>query len=324
MKMKQRMAAVLAACLLTCGTAGAEQLPASVQRLADLTAAAAMDSGGRLRSVEPGTQLDPDFVYELLTCGQNGYEDLGINAELLLDPQLQADWLSAHFVPQAGDLAGILWFEEERPQVSVAVTAVEESDAGDAAVLFGEIRQDGQSTGLCVRIDVRRDLPDAQTWKIERFALNSAAQEDWANELFVRSMIEYASPELGFSVMYPALFAEAAEEDSSGVRGWLTDGSAEFCVNVTLPEHRAGETQESVIAGLREEHPDLTLEINEASGLILARWQEAGKRVCRGYHVTDEVLCMARIAWDPALHPELEQLSEYMMNSLSMDALGVG
>lgn len=313
---------LLLACLLG-GAAVAEDVPAGLQSLLDLTAAASLDRMDQPETIAADGQLSENFVYQLFTLGQKEHAELGLTPAMLNDGAAQAAWLEANYFAEHGPLDGILWIDEGRPAVAVTITRADFSDDGDSCVLFGEMTRGGEPMGLHVRMDARKDAGAACGWKVLLFGLDGVAQEERADALFNEQMIEYISPRLGFSVQYPALFADAAVEQTEGVGGTLKDKSAAFHVFGTDVRGQQG-SAETVRQTLEREHPGAVVTVDAVTGMVLASWTENGQ-VCRyGSYITEDFWWRAEISWDPQIHPELETLSEYMMNSLSVDALGVG
>ena len=174
-----------------------------------------------------------------------------------------------------------------------------------------------------VRIDVQRDAAAAVGWRVLSCTVGGLISEE-AEERFAQEFLtEYMSTELGFSVLYPAVFTEqTVQEHVDGVSGRLADGSAGF--EVRRYADGAG-TDLTAYADSEHGAPvDAVRTINDEAGLLVERWTEGTRQHCLGTVLTQEERWTVSISWEAEKHPGLETLAEHMMNSMSVDALGVG
>lgn len=320
MALKQLLGLTLALCLLA-GSACAQSVDAGLQALLDLTAGAALDRGDQLETVAADGILSPNFVYHVLTLGMREPQS-GITAALLDDPAAQAAWLGANYFAGWGELTGVLYLEEDAPKVTVRVDKLDLSADGESCVLLGEMLRGGEPMGLAVRMDARKDAAAAFGWKVLLFGLDGVAQEERADALLTEQLIEYVSPELGFSVLYPALLgAEALEEGSDGMSVALPDGSASF--SVRQEQNLSGQTAQSLIGAKMQAHPGARVNINEVGNCGQIVYAEDGWTIAEGCLVSEDFIWHATLKWTGA-HGELLDVVDFVMNSLAADDLGVG
>lgn len=143
---------------------------------------------------------------------------------------------------------------------------------------------------------------------------------------YPEDLSEFASDSLGFSVLYPVLFADFAtdSDDSSapGLHALLPDSSAEL--SITREENITGLVNETWIALTLQEYPDAQSNIDEVSGTsrVLIRKEKSSEFTCCLF--SDGWQYSISITWDASHDDEISPLVEFISNSLAVYELGIG
>ncbi len=204
---------------------------------------------------------------------------------------------------------------------------------GDAAAVLGDLyaakapldtltpEEYGQVRWLDKRAVAQLQKEENGAWKLISFDLDAELQmEDAAQAYFGETMHIYSNEHLGFSVQYPAVFTSAMKETENGASAQLEDCS--FLVE--RYENKDGQTVMEIAEKTKAAHADAKLEINDVSGTARVTWRSGGKITAETYLATEDGVYHASLSWEEALRPDFSRYSDYMMNSFSVDELGIG
>lgn len=211
--------------------------------------------------------------------------------------------------------------------------AADESDAGDAMRILGDVYlADGQLDTLTDEqyaqvewldrravVELRRD--DAG-WRLASISLDAEWEmEALAQEYFADTMVEYVNTALGFSIQYPAVFGEeSVTVADNGVSGEIEGASFEV---VCLPNDQAW-TTEAFLSSQKQEPSAGETNIDIHTGLGSFTATVEGQRVLFMAVATQEYVYQAVLRYDESLLRDFLHISEYMMNSFTVDEMGNG
>ena len=211
--------------------------------------------------------------------------------------------------------------------------AVDESDDGRAVRILGDVyladaqlekltpEQYGQVEWLDHRAVVElRWVNDG--WQVTSFSLDAEWEmEQAAQEYFASAMVEYVNPEMGFSILYPAVFGEdAVTVEANGLSGQVEGAS--FRVSCTANE--ALWTTESFLANQKQETPGAETNMNDITGTGRLIVRGEADTLVRFIIVTPEYIFQAELRYDQDLSKDFSLYSDYMMHSFTVDEMGLG
>lgn len=341
MKRKKLSALLMALLMLVC-TASPLQAQADLFALtpfADLVTAAAVRVGESPETIlEEGT-LSQSFVYNYFLFGQKAEASLGITPEMLTDPALQAEYLSKTFYAKATDLSGILSLEEDYGYIGVRVMATNPSENGQDMTLMGDVYQAENRLDLLTEeqydrvqwldrravITFRQDAAAPMDWKLVSFSVDAELDMEQAtSDYFSENMVEYMNPEMGFSLLYPALFAEdTLQELPDGIAATLPDGTASFFARRMI--NGDGWTVASILDGHVQQTPQAEVTLHEVTGAGRCMvHREDGFTVVDHYQVSGDWVYQLQVVYHPSLAKDFSLYCDYMFNSFNADDLGVG
>ena len=337
------MIPILLICL--CFSAGAEEAAAvpdevlsAVQPLMDLTALAAC-AGAVPLAVTEGETLSPQFVRNLLLCGQAQGQELGVTPAALADPAAQQALLEGLFTAGLPELAAVDGIPEAYSYVGVQLMSAELSPDGSALQAVGTVyvapdridrlaEDDFTAVSwldLRAGILLRRDGGAPLGWKLASFTTDTGvAVEGLTDDYFGAATREYLNTDLGFSLLYPSAFGEETiREDENGISAALADGSASFFARRLA--NSSGETLDSILLSRQQADADALINVNGLTGCGRVTAVSAdGVTTVDFYLVTDAWLYQAELVYAERLAREFSLYSDYMMNSFTADELGIG
>ena len=333
---KKAVAVLCAVMLLALGCACGEEAVSAdgAQPLADLVVAASMSVGDVPESVSEDGFMSGDFVSALMTLGPDA--GVGITADMLMDEAARSGWLSSVFVPQvetgaavqsvalADGYVGMLTFStEENPDTGV-ITLMGEVYRAPAALadLTNEQVMDIQWLDVTAVVCLLQDESSPCGWKVVSFDLTGEDIADQVNTYVETCTAEYVNPTEGFSILYPADFAEVTSDDANGIQGAISDGSASFSAAMTGTTDK---TVEELAEAKAAEYSNarISWDAVHATARVDALLED-GTHVMNLIIVSDGNVYEAELRYAPSYAPDYSLYSEYMMNSFNVDALGLG
>lgn len=307
--------------------------------LVDLTASAAMRVGETPENITADGVLSETLVYNFFLMGVQADASLGITADMLADPAAQTEYLNQAFTAKATADSAIVAFEESYDYIGLQVMASDMDDASNTLTLYGDLyqaedalnalseEQQMRMTWLNWRavVQLHRDEQVPGGWKIDSFTFEpSVALTMDGQDSYHEATLEYVNSELGFSVQYPAEFAEdTMEEGTTGMTATLKDGTATFCVSRTA--NTQGISLDDRIQQVAGQYADATAAIHEVSqtGRVTGTWANGFIGVT-AIIVTDSWIYEAQLSYAPEKADTFAMYSEYMINSFMVDELGIG
>lgn len=210
--------------------------------------------------------------------------------------------------------------------LSLHVIHAEVNETGDAVMLVGEIADaEGELVGQRAIAELRREEASPVGWKLYRFSTDDVAlEEELLESYFTRTMIEYVNAACGYSIQYPAIFTEELIVDmTSGIQAELVDGMASFSVNRV--DNVDGLTLDEVLAQETQNIPGTKVAVDEITGAgrsFLIDEEGIAHEVI--FMVTEGYVYQAELNYPADQAEDYAMYVEYMMNSFSVDELGLG
>lgn len=219
--------------------------------------------------------------------------------------------------------------------IGVRPMGAELSPDGDAVVVLGDLyradaqldkltpEQYGEVEWLDQRVVVQLQKDDSRSgWKVISFRVDAELlMENAAQAYFEETMRSYYSQQLGFYVQYPALFDEMQENDL-GMQAVTKDGQAAFLAERTANREKL--SLNALVERMQQQHKEAKVTINEASGVARLTYTEEGVTTADVYAASDAWIYHVQLRWTDDLTADFVVYSEYVMNSLSVDELGIG
>lgn len=210
--------------------------------------------------------------------------------------------------------------------LTLQVLNVDVSDDGDAATLIGEVVDElGLPTDVRAVVQLRKEAASPVGWKLCGFTVGDAELEEALLEgYFAQTMIEYINAACGYSIQYPAIFTEdLIVETPYGIQAELADGTASF--SVTRTENADGLTLDAVLTQETQNVPGTLVAVDEVtgSGRSIA-FDEDGTTHEAIFFVTEAHIYQAELNYPESQAEDFAQYAEFMMNSFSVDELGLG
>lgn len=330
--MKKFLALLAALCLLMPAAVAEESILPAVQPLVDVTATAVMLTG---EQIQPDQTMSDTLVQAILQAGlkQGLYTAFDMNNIAWRDSYLTAAYaVPCGLTDQVAELANYAF-------MGVRPMAIDESDDGRAVRILGDIYQaDGPLDTLTteqyarvqwldrravVELRAYPEYPEVPTgWRIASFVLDAEWEmEDAAQSYFAETMAEYVNAEWGFSIQYPAVFGEEAiTMEENGIAGAL-DGAS---FRVERLENTQGWTTETLLAHYKQETPGAEANMNDITGLGKVTAVAEKQVQVRMLVVTDAYIYQAQLSYDESLSKDFSLYSDYMINSFTVDELGLG
>lgn len=211
--------------------------------------------------------------------------------------------------------------------------AVDESEDGSAVRILGDVYlAEGQLEQLTDEQYARVQWLDRRAvvelrksgdaWQVTSFALDAELEmEQAAQDYFTSAMVEYVDAERGFSIQYPAVFGEdAVTVDENGIFGQVENAS--FQVSRTANENSW--TTETLLASKKQETPGAETNINDITGYGRLDARVGDEVLVCILIVTPEAVYQAQLRYHQSLSKDFSLYSDYMMNSFTVDELGLG
>jgi len=303
----------------------------------DLVASAAISASDfpSVVSDEMST-LDQNFVTFFFTNGLKA-SLLDITDAMLTDVAQQEQLLKSVFSAQLPTLDAITAMETTDDYIGFLPVMMETAENGDI-YLIGELyrgsmaiqqmsAEDYQTLSWEERAIYTLSADDTALggYRIDGFSVGSALVmelqfQDYDNAI----LMEYSNTTLGFSILYPSLFAdENVTESADGVSAALADGSASFIVKRMANTNGANlnEYATEVSADIEDARVDIEEDFQQVT---VAYETEAGNSVFTVYVVTDDYIYMAQLAYPTNQSVIYCMYTTYLENSFVVNEVSVG
>lgn len=210
--------------------------------------------------------------------------------------------------------------------LSLQVIHAQVNETGDTVMLVGEIADaDGEPVGPRAVAELRKEAASPVGWKLYRFTMvDVALEEELLEGYFNQTMIEYVNAICGYSIQYPAIFAEdQIVETTGGIQAELSDGTASF--SVARVENVGGLPMDAILTQETQNVPGTKVAVDEVTGAgrsILI--DEEGIAHEAIFLVTEAYVYQAELNYPVDQAEDFAMYVEYMMNSFTVDELGLG
>lgn len=231
------------------------------------------------------------------------------------------------------DQAAAAALDEKDSYCGVRPMAVDASEAGDAVRILGDVYLASAQLEKLTEEEYMRvrwldhravvELRRAEdTWRVTSFALDAEWEmEQAAQNYFNDTMMEYVDAELGFSIQYPAVFGEKnVTLLENGISGQVEGAS----FRVECMPNEENWTTQTLLANIKQEifGAETNIDMNTGVGILTAL--EGNEHITCMAVVTPACIYQAELRYDQSLVREFLHYSEYMMNSFSVDEMGLG
>lgn len=251
----------------------------------------------------------------------------------LLIPAAQADEIPLSRVLPMVDQAAAAALEETDAYCGVRPMAIDPSEDGDAVRILGDVylaqaqldaltdEQYAQAEWLDRRAVVELRCTDGE-WVVTSFTLDAEWEmEQVAQEYFMDTMMEYVNAEYGFSVQYPAVFGE--EDVTVAVNG-ITGRTEKASFRVECLPNEENWTTETLLASKKQETSAGETNIDSNTGFGQLEARVGNEMISCLVVVTPMHVYQAELRYDLSLIRDFLHYSRYMMNSFSVDEMGLG
>ncbi|MBR4081897.1 MAG: hypothetical protein IKK21_08950 [Clostridia bacterium] len=325
MRMMKRLAAALLALMMMMmmiGGAGAEtagEFPH--EKLVELTVAAMFATGEAPLRFGPDTMLPASFVEQFFLLGRQN-PAFGITDSMLASGDLQMQYLEKNIACGGAETEAISADAQPGERVSVAFSELEmlwgqyNFNEDKAVLCRGSVLQGGEFMGYEVIAVLRGTADTAIGWKLESCLIADVGDTDFVEQ----HMLEYVNSELGFSMLYPAVFQpDMLEVSGADVSMMLPDNAAALRIS------RAPNTDGWTVTSYAE-----ALQSGETAfgSSDFAVWElghfEDGSSYLQIRSFTPEWDYTLIMTYDLAHTPEFTLYQDYVINSFSVEGNGVG
>ena len=231
------------------------------------------------------------------------------------------------------DQAAAAALDEKGSYCGVRPMAVDASEDGDAVRILGDVylaraqleqlsaEEYMQVQWLDHRAVVELRCTD-NAWSVTSFALDAEWEmEQAARDYFNDTMMEYANAELGFSIQYPAVFGEDnVAVTANGISGQVEGAS----FRVECLPNEENWTTETLLANKKQETSGAETNIDMNTGVGILTAVEGDEHITCMAVVTPTHIYQAELRYDLSLIRDFLHYSRYMMNSFSVDEMGLG
>lgn len=329
--MKRLLALVMLLCLAAVPAAAEEDVLITTRPLVDLTATAVMLTG---EPISPDAPLSESLAECIISVGliqELGYTSFDANNSAWRDTFLSNAYTASH-----SGVGGGAAVPENYAYYGVRPMAIDESDDGSAVRILGDVYQavdqlealDAEQYAQVKWLDqravaeLRRHADAPGGWQLYSFSLDAEWEmEQAAQDYFADTMVEYVNTMWGFSIQYPAVFGEdAVSADENGVAGRIDQAS--FRAACTLNDQ--GWTTESFLEAKKQETPGAETNINDITGYGQLTARVDGEVLVFTLIVTQDCVYQTELRYHQSLESEFALYSEYMMNSFTVDEMGLG
>lgn len=307
--------------------------------LMDLVCTASMYSANELESV-PGADgtLTVTFTDSFILAGQQYGAQVGVTEAMLNDTNAQAALLSQIFAAQLPQLEPVVVTDSVKRFVGFHPVTVNNATEDGSIQIIGELYFADKPV---------REMNDAEfagaqwfergvfTFQSDATALNGfrlvgfsvgtdLSVESIMQGYFENILVEYVNANLGFTVLYPAVFTDdLLVESADGVTAELPDGSAKFFVKRLDNENSLSLSDYvSIIAnGITGSVSSVNEELG--SGTVTYTTAE-GYTVFDVFIVTDQHIYQAELSYLTTQAENYSMYNAYLENSFVADEVSVG
>ncbi len=361
MKMLKRnkvVAWMLAVCLLLGGVAGAmAEMEAPVATLVPASPSEFEALGPLMDAVvgavmavseEPETIYDEEaklilpFVDAFFRVGAQN-PALGITADMLQNPQAQAEYLGKVFGAQLPELEAVAPVEPSGVYNGFCPKTVNMGAEGGGIQIIGEMYSAPKPLKELTEAEYQQvvwrdsagftfqeDTAAANGYRLMSFFLGRELTMELAMQNYYEQLlVEYVNNNLGFQLQYPSVFTDdLLVEDQDGLSAEMPDGSASFFAKRVENANQANlrDYVEVIANGLngavaqfndQAQYGTITYAASPDQG-------QAGYNVFDMYVVTDNYIYQAELRYKTELADKFSMFTRYLENSFQIDEVSVG
>lgn len=231
------------------------------------------------------------------------------------------------------DQAASAALNETAAYCGVRPMAVDASEDGDAVRILGDVylaraqlEELTEEEYMQVQwLDHRAVVELRRTegaWHVTSFALDAEWEmEQAAQDYFNDTMMEYVDAEMGFSIQYPAVFGEESVTMlEHGISGRIEGAS----FRVECLPNEENWTIQTLLDKKKQETSGAETNIDMNTGVGILTAVEGDEHITCMAVVTPTHIYQAELRYDQSLVRDFLHYSEYMMNSFSVDEMGLG
>lgn len=322
MRMMKRLAAVLLALMMIIGGAGADEAGEFPhEKLVELTVAAMFATGEAPLRFGPDTMLPASFTEQFFLLGRQN-PAFGVTDGMLASGELQMQYLQKTIACSGAETEAISADAQPGERVSMAFSEEDmlwgryNFDEDKALLCRGSVLRGGEPMGYEVIAVLRGAADTAIGWKLESCLIADVGDTDFVEQ----HMLEYVNSELGFSMLYPAVFQpDMMEVSGTDVSMMLPDDAA--ALRISREPNEDGWTVASYTEALQFGE--------KAFGASdFAVWEighfEDGTSYLQIRSFTPEWDYTLIMTYDLPHTPEFTLYQDYVINSFSVEGNGVG
>lgn len=302
----------------------------------DLVCAAAKQTSQSNGSIvdEAGALTQP-FVSAFFTIGQK-YENVGMTADMLQNPDQQAAYLGKIFAANVPALSvinadnqidGYIGFQplslntgKDSGQVQVIG---EMYWAADRIENLNEEQRKSVEWDESAVFTFQTDLNALNGMRLTSFSIGSEINMDEASQdYFDAVMVEYENSNLGFSIMYPSVFTDdTIVEESNGISAKMPDSSATFFAHRDVNKDVVN--LQSYVASVQTQGSEVTFQ-DDIDTATESYTTSDGISVYNVYIVTDGYIYQAQLTYRQDLARTYGVYTSYLVNSFIAYEIAVG
>lgn len=306
--------------------------------LMDLVCAASQYSPNAPESV-PGAdgQLSNSFTDAFFKVGAVYGAEVGVTADMLGDPEAQAELLSRLFAAKLPELQAIETSDEIGGFFGFHPVTVNNGTDGSSVQIIGEmylsdkpLREMNEADFDTIQwmdravFTFQSDASAMNGFRLAGYSVGTDLTLETAMQsYFDQIAVEYES-RLGFMLLYPAVFSdELLVEDENGVSATLPDGSASFFAKRVDNEN--GSSLADYVGIIANGISGSISSVNEEMQYgTVAYTTEDGYRVFDVFILTDKYIFQAELSFLTTLMSEYSMYTSYLENSFVVNELSQG
>lgn len=308
--------------------------------LMDLVSTAAMYAGDGSEPINlpgEGGTLTVAFTDAFFKAGQLMGASVGVTADMLANTQAQAELLGKIFAAAVPALEPVTVTDGINKYIGFHPVTVNNATANGGIQIMGELYIADKSINAMSDEDFanvqwldraiftfQSDPTALNGFRLTGFSGTEMDMEEALQTYFEEIVVEYVNANLGFTVLYPALFTdEMLVEDADGVSARLPDESASFFAKRVDNVNGASLTDYvGIIAnGITGSASSINEELN--CGTVSYTTQD-GYSVFDVYIVTDKYIYQAELSYLKTKMSEYSMYTSYLENSFVVDEVSVG
>ncbi|MEG0493549.1 MAG: hypothetical protein RR696_10145 [Clostridia bacterium] len=307
--------------------------------LMDLVCASAMYSANAPEMV-PGIEgtLTVSFSDAFFKIGQKVGASLGITPEMLTNTDAQANLLRQIFAAQIPQLEPVVVTDDVNGYIGFHPVMVNNAAENGGIQIIGEIYLSSNGAAAATEMDFAKvewldravfsfksDATALNGFRLEGFSIGTELNVEAAMQsYFEEIVVEYVNANLGFTVLYPAVFTDdMLVEDANGVSAKMADGSISFFAKRI--ENTNGASLQDYVNIVADGITDSVARVDEELKFGTVSYTTAdGYSVHDVYILNDRYIYQAELSYLVSLSDQYSMYNAYLINSFMVDDVSVG